>query len=249
MSTGYAQVNGLNMYYEERGTGSPLLLLHGGVMTVELSFAAMLPELAGRFRVIAPELQGHGHTADVDRPITMGGLAEDVRGLLDHLGIERAAVFGFSLGGLTALQIALAHPERISALMVASTPFRPDGFHREITDPELWATSERMPSEDDFRAMHEAYAKVAPDPDHFEAFMAKATEAAHTFEGWPEERLRGIAAPTMIVVGDTDFVTLDHATEMRDLIPGAQLAVLPGTKHQDVATRPELLSMIDRFLP
>ncbi|WP_026413485.1 alpha/beta fold hydrolase [Actinomadura oligospora] len=248
MSAGYAQVNGLNMYYEEHGEGEPLVLLHGGLLTVEGSFAAMLPELAKNFRVIAPELQGHGHTADIDRPITVDGLAEDVRGLLDHLGIERAAVFGFSLGAFVALQLAMEHPGRVSALVAASAPFRPDGYHPEISDPELWETSELMPTADDYREMRETYFRVAPDPGHFGALTAKTSKAVQGFPGWPEERLRGISVPTMVVVGDADFVTLEHAIEMRGLIPGARLAVLPGTTHQAVTRRPELVPMVERFL-
>ncbi|MEV5576459.1 alpha/beta hydrolase [Spirillospora sp. NPDC052269] len=248
MSAGYAQVNGLNMYYEEHGQGEPLVLLHGGVLTVELSFAAMLPELAKNFRVVAPELQGHGHTADIDRPIRVDAMAEDVRGLLDHLGIERAAVFGFSLGAFVGLQLAMEHPERVTALVAASAPFRPDGYHREITDPELWETSELMPTEEDFREMRDTYLRVAPDPGRFGAFMARTSEAVQEFPGWPEERLRGLTVPTMVVVGDADFVTLEHAIEMRGLIPGARLAVLPGTTHQTVTRRPELVPMVERFL-
>lgn len=247
MSAGYVQVNGLNMYFEEHGEGSPLVLLHGGVLTVE-SLAAILPELAKNHRVIAPELQGHGHTADIDRPITVEALAEDVVGLLDHLGVERAAVFGFSLGGFVALRMALEHPGRVTALVAASATFRPDGYHADITDPELWATSTRMPTEDDFRAMRDAYVRVAPDPGHFEAFMAKTSAAAQSFGGWPEEELRGITVPTMVVVGDHDFVRMEHAVEMRGLIPGAGFAVLPGTTHQQVTRRTELVPMIERFL-
>ncbi|MCP2336263.1 alpha/beta fold hydrolase [Actinomadura rupiterrae] len=248
MSTGYAQVNGLKMYYEEHGDGSPVVLLHGGVLTVELSFSSMLPELAKRHRVIAPELQGHGHTADIERPITVGALAEDVRGLLDHLGVERAAVFGFSLGGFVALQLAMAHPERVTKAVVASAQVRPDGMHPEISDPERWAESRRMPTEDDFREMRETYLKVAPHPEYFEAFMAKTSAAAQSFQGWSDDEVRGIAVPTLIVVGDEDFVTLEHAVEMREMIPDAQLAVLPDTTHQAVTHRPELIPIIERFL-
>jgi pimeloyl-ACP methyl ester carboxylesterase len=123
-SSDYAKVNGLKMYYEVHGSGDgsrrPLVLLHGGVLTVGLSFAAVLPTLAAGRRVVAPELQGHGHTADTDRALTPANLASDVVALLDELGIERADVLGFSLGGLVALQLALAHPERVGRL--ASAP-------------------------------------------------------------------------------------------------------------------------------
>ncbi|MFC4911693.1 alpha/beta fold hydrolase [Actinomadura gamaensis] len=248
MATGYAPVNGLDMYYEEHGQGSPLVLLHGGVLTVDLSFSSMLPELAKNHRVIAPEMQGHGHTADIDRPIEVGALADDVVGLLDHLGVERTAVFGFSLGGFVALQLAMAHPERVSRAVVASAQVRPDGVHPDITDPERWATSERMPGESDFRETREAYLKVAPRPERFEELLARTSAAAQSFPGWTDDQVRAVAVPTMIVVGDTDFVTLEHAVEMRELIPDARLAVLPDTTHQAVTRRPELVPMIERFL-
>jgi pimeloyl-ACP methyl ester carboxylesterase len=248
-TTGRLSVNGVDMYYEVHGTGRPLVLLHGGMLTIDLSFGGILPALAKEHRVIAPELQGHGHTADCDRPLTIDNLADDVVALLDHLGVERADVLGFSLGGLTALRLAMRYPARVHRLVLASTHYRPEGYHEELRDPALWATSTRMPTESDFREMTESYERVAPDPGHFEDFRAKASTTVGAFEGWSADELRALHAPTLLLLGDNDFVTLEHATEMFGLIPDAQLAVLPRTNHNDVIRRAELVTpILDTFL-
>ena len=253
--SGYAPVNGLRMYYEVHGSpgstgeGRPLVLLHGGVLTIDLSFGDLLPALAAGRQVIATELQGHGRTADIERSIEVGLLAGDVAALLDHLGVDQADVFGFSLGALVALQLAVDRPARVGRLIAASAGYAPDGFHREITDPAQHATSTRMPTQDDFLRMREAYLQVAPDPGHFEAFLAKTSQAANTFKGWTAGELGRITAPTLLVFGDHDFIRLEHAVEMHALIPGAQLAVLPGTTHMSLLHRTDLmLPLIGGFL-
>jgi len=242
------QVNGLNMYYEVHGTGRPLVLLHGGLHTIDLSFGALLPALARDRQVIAVELQGHGRTADTDREITFQHLADDVAGLLDHLSIDRADLFGFSLGGLVALQFALRHPARADHLILAAVHFRADGYHDDIRQSR--PDSKRMPTEDDFRQMRETYLKIAPEPDHFEAFAAKVSAAVGSFAGWPDDSLRSITQPTLLVFGDTDFVRLDHVVEMHALIPDARLAVLPATTHVALTQRADLLlPIVESFLP
>jgi pimeloyl-ACP methyl ester carboxylesterase len=248
MESGYAQVNGLQMYFEVHGDGRPLLLLPGGLLTVDLSFGQLLPLLAPNRRVIAVELQGHGHTADIDRPVTPAALASDVVGLLDELGVDRTDVFGFSLGGLVATQLAIAWPDRVDRVVLASTHFRPDGYHDDVRDPALFATSTRMPTQAAFEQMRAAYEQVAPDPKHFDAFQQKMGASVGSFAGWPPAELAAIDAPTLIVVGDHDFVRLEHSGELRDLVTGSQLAVLPGTTHMDVTSRVELLvPMLERF--
>jgi pimeloyl-ACP methyl ester carboxylesterase len=243
----YAKVNGLEMYYEVHGTrGRPLVLLHGGVLTIGLTFGAVLADLARDRQVIAVELQGHGHTADTDRDITLPHLASDVMALLDQLGVGQADFFGFSLGGLTSLQAAVSWPERVGRLVLASTQYRQDGYFEEVRTPD-WG-SPRLPTEADFREMAAAYAEVAPDPDHFQDFLAKCSRAAQADLGWTADDLRALTAPTLLVIGDSDFVRVEHAAEMQRLIAGSRLAVLPGATHMRVMWQPELLPMVSGFL-
>ncbi len=239
----YAPVNDLQLYYETRGAGRPLVLLHGGLMTIELNWGQLLEPLAATRQVIAVELQGHGRTADTDRPMTIEALASDVLALLDHLGVAEADVFGFSLGGLVAYAMALAAPERVGKLIVASADaHRPPGRESAPLDDD------RMPTAADFQAMRDAYAAVAPDPAHFDEFAAKTSTMVHEFPGWTEE-LRSLHAPTLLIFGDRDFSPLSDVAELVELLPNAQLAVLPGTTHMGVGQRPaELLALITPFL-
>jgi pimeloyl-ACP methyl ester carboxylesterase len=245
----FASVNGLKMYYEMHGSGRPLLLLHGGLHTIGLTFGPVLPALATTRRVIAVEMQGHGRTADIDREPALEHLAGDIAALLDHLGLDRADVFGFSLGGLVALQLATARPERVDRLVLAATHYRPDGYHDEILDPDKHATSTRMPTEADFREMYDAYVSVAPDPAAFQALEGRFSAMVGALPGWPADALRKITAPVLLIVGDHDFVRLDHAIEMHDLIPDSRLTVLPGTTHAGLMRRDDLIvPMVESFL-
>ena len=240
----YAEVNGLNLYYEEHGSGHPLVLLHGGLLTIDLSFRALIPLLAPSHRVIAVDMQGHGRTADIDRDSTYPNLADDVTALLDHLGIERADVFGFSLGGLVAIELGLRHPDRVDRLVLAAAQYRPEGYH-DLSDP----ASVRMPTAVEFAEMEEEYRRVAPDPDHWEAFVEKLNGVVHTAPGWPADDMRRIAAPVLLLIGDTDFVRIEHAAEMLELIPDAQLAVLPRTRHTELTQRTDaLVPLLEGFL-
>ena len=236
----YADVNGLHLYYDQRGEGPPLILLHGGLVTLELSFGAAIPVLAQHHRVIAVELQGHGRTADIDRPMAFEHLAADVVGLLDHLSIEQADVFGFSLGGLTTYELLVHHPGRIRRAVVASAD------HRNVRGGEVHP--ERLPTEADFAAMRDAYTAVAPDPAHFEAFAEKTVALIQSFGGWTDNQLRGIQAPVLVLIGDSDFILVPNAAEAVELLPHGQLAVLPGTTHMDM-TRSELVApVVEAFL-
>src|SRR5580658_5216382 len=195
----YASVNGLRLYYEVRGSGRPLVLLHGGLLTIELSFGPLLGSLAASRQVIAVELQGHGRTADTDRPMTIEALAGDVVALLDHLRIAEADLFGFSLGGLVAYAVALGAPARVGKLIVASADaHRPPGRESVPLDED------RMPTAADFQAMRDAYDAVAPDPAHFDEFAAKTSAMVHQVPGWTDE-LRSLRAPTLLIFGDRDF--------------------------------------------
>jgi pimeloyl-ACP methyl ester carboxylesterase len=256
----YAEVNGLRMYYEIHGEGRPLVLLHGAYMTVD-AMGSILPALAESRRVIVPEMQGHGRTADIDRPITYEGMADDVAALLEHLGIEEADAFGYSMGSGVALQLAIRHPDSVRRLVVASVSYTSEGMQPELHEmiptitPEMFAGS----------PMEAAYQEVAPNPEDFPTLVEKLKRLDMTPFAWPAEDIRGIEAPTIIVVGDADVVRLEHAVEMFRLLGGGamgdlsgfsghQLVVLPGTAHfippgSGVLDRAEwLLAMIPPFL-
>jgi pimeloyl-ACP methyl ester carboxylesterase len=206
----------------------------------------VLPALVERHRVIAIEFQGHGHTADIEREPSIAAFASDVVGVLDHLDIDRADFLGFSLGGLVCLELLTAHPQRVGRAVLASAHSAQEGYYEEITDPA--GTSPRLPTAEEFRQMQEAYRRVAPDPDHFEAFLGRLSPAVHGMPGWTPDQLRAVTASVLIVIGDRDFVRPEHALQMQSSIPDAQLAILPGTKHTEVTQRAEILPMLERFL-
>ena len=239
----YAPVNGLRLYYEIRGSGRPLVLLHGGLLTIGLSFGPLVEPLAASRQVIALELQGHGRTADTGRAMTIEALAADVVALLDHVGIAEADLFGFSLGGLVAYAVALGAPARVGKLIVASADaHRPPGRESAPLDDD------RLPMPADFQEMRDAYDAVAPDPAHFDEFAVKLETLVHEFRGWTDE-LRSLRVPTLLIFGDRDFSPLPDAVEMFELLPNAQLAVLPGTTHVGVTRRPgQVLALITPFL-
>ncbi|WP_300012254.1 alpha/beta hydrolase [Pseudonocardia sp.] len=250
MTNGYADVNGLHMYYETHGEqGTPLVLLHGGVMTIDLTYADLIPTLARKHRVIAVEFQAHGRTADIDRDLTYANLAGDVVALLDHLGIDRAHVVGHSMGGGTALELAVGHPDRVLSVVPISASVRPDGAHPDLADPSTYATSTIMPTAQDFADMAEAYARLSPHPERFDDLPMRTMKTVEGWTGWTDEQLAAVTAPTLIVLGDNDFALPAHGALMKELIPGSQLAILPGTTHMQAPRRADLLlPMLDVFL-
>src|SRR3954447_12112626 len=247
--SGYVDVNGLHMYYETYGEGTPLVLLHGGMLSIDLNFAGLIPTLAKKHRVIGVELQGHGRTADTDREITPAALASDVVGLLDHLGIERAHVLGHSMGGAVTMELAISHPDRVRSVVPISVSVRPDGLHEDMSDPSKFATSPIMPTQQDFKEFREEYLRLSPHPEHFEEFLGSLSASNADLKGWSDEQLAGISAAVLLVLGDRDFTTNEHGALMQQLIPGSQLAILPNTTHMQVTRRAEmLLPMLDAFL-
>jgi pimeloyl-ACP methyl ester carboxylesterase len=242
-------IDGLPLWYEEHGdpAGPPLVALHGGAVTFGASFGDVLPWLADGRRVIGVELQGHGHTPDTGRAMSINRFADDVAALLDHLGIERADLWGFSLGALTATGVAVRHPSKVRRLVLAAVNIRPDGYHPEITAPEQ--DDPRLPTEEEFAGWQAAYEAVAPNPDDFLPFVERLQPVVHDWTGWTDDEVRSIAAPTLLVIGDRDFVRLDHAAEMLDLFPDCRLAVLPRTNHTEVMQRSEQLrTLVGPFL-
>jgi pimeloyl-ACP methyl ester carboxylesterase len=243
----YAPLPGIDVYFEDHGAGTPLVLLHGGMLTLDLSFGALIPLLTPHRRLIPIELQGHGRTADVDREITLANQADDVVGVLDHLGLERADVLGFSWGGLVALETALRHPDRVDRLVLGAVHTRADGYHAEIHDPTTYATSTRMPTEAEFGAMAAEYERYGLSS--FETVVAKLDPIVTAEENWTSADLARVTAPTLVVIGDHDFVRVDHAVSMTDAIPDAGLAVLPRTKHTELISRVGIVApLLEDFL-
>jgi pimeloyl-ACP methyl ester carboxylesterase len=245
----YAAVNGQHVYYETHGDGRPLVLLHGGVLTFDRTFGPVLSALAKNHRVIGIELQGHGHTADSERDMTLENLASDVEVLLGQLGIDQADFFGFSLGGMVSLELAIRHPELAGRLVVASVPSRLDGYHPGTRPGAAEPDWGRLPTAADGQVMEDDYRRVAPDPGHFHQHLARTAGLVAAFHGWSADQLASVRAPTLLLIGDQDFVRIDHAAEMLGLIPGAQLAVLPGTRHMEVMQRAgQVLALVMPFL-
>jgi pimeloyl-ACP methyl ester carboxylesterase len=249
----YAHVNGLELYYEIHGAGEPLVVVHGAYMTLEL-MGDLVPALAKTRRVIGVELQGHGHTADVDRPFSYEQFADDTAALLDHLGVDRADIYGFSLGGGVALQFGLRHSSRVRKLVIASASYSNEGLY-----PEVLAGIEKLtPDVFEGTSWRDAYDRAAPDPSAFPVLVDKLKQLDMTPFDWPIDEL---AAPTLVLVGDSDGTRLEHAVEMfrhlgggvfGDLapeLPASQLGILPGTTHLGMLERADWIAgMTTTFL-
>src|SRR4030095_16674112 len=242
-------VNGLRMYYQVHGpTNSaqpPLVLLHGGGDTIETSFGHLLSALAHSRQIIAFEQQGCGRTADIeDRPFTFVEYADYTAALRKHLEIERADLLGFSNGGTIALQVAIRYPQLVRRFIVITALMK-----RAWADPQFWESMktpqlEAMPSE-----LREAYLKVAPHPENLESFFYKARNRMRGYKDVPDEAIRSINAPTLVVSSDRDVMRPEGAVELFRLLPHAQLAILPGTQHMAIPSQASVLvPMIERFL-
>ena len=255
--TGYAPVNGLQMYYEVHGSGgTPLLLLHGGLFNIDLQFGAVLPGLAQTRQVIAADFQAHGRTGDIDRPLTSADLASDVVGLLQQLGLARVDVFGFSVGGAVALHLAINRPELVRKLIASSVSFHPDGNRPENMEAVGEMTVDMIAG----TPMEQDYLAKSPNPDKLQALLDKLGTYDEGFKGWSDAEIAGITAPTLITLGDCDMVTLEHAVRFLRLrggdvngdfagVPASQLAVYPGSTHFFGMARTALvLDVVTTFL-
>ena len=255
----HADVNGLSLYYEEHGSGEPLVLLHGGISAGEM-FAPILPELAARRRVITVDLQGHGHTADADRPLRPQTMADDVAALIEHLGLASADVMGYSLGGLVALRTAIQHPQLVRRLVLVAVAFRRDGSH-----PEVVAAMDQMTPEIaemlKQSSLYELYSRLAPRVEDWPELIAKTSEMLKDDYDWTIETEQ-LSMPTMLVYADADSVRPEHIVEFYGLLggglrdagwdgsarPTARLAILPGTTHYDICAAPGLVPAVVPFL-
>ncbi len=258
-SGNHAEVNGIRMYYEVHGAGRPVVLLHGGLGAIEM-FGEVLPLLAEGRRVVAVDLQAHGRTVDVDRPLGYEHMADDVAALIGHLGFEGADVMGYSLGGGVALQTAIRHPEVVRKLVVVSTPFKRDGWYPEV----LAGMGQMGPEAAEFMKatpMYGLYAAVAPRPEDWPVLLTKLGALLGQEYDWSGD-VATMGAPTMVVVGDADSVRTSHAVGFFELLgggkqdagwdgsgmPDSRLAVLPATTHHDIFSSPTLASAVAPFL-
>lgn len=250
----YASVNGLKLYYEIHGQGEPLVLLHGGGSTIQTTFGKILPLLSKTHQVIAIEEQGHGHTADIDRPLTFEQSADDVAALLKELKIPKADVMGFSNGANTAMQLAIRHSRVVRKLVVASGFYKNAGLY-----PAVRESFRRPPSVDSMpKVLKDAYLASAPHPEKLPVLVTKLMKRLTSFKDWKDSDIRSIECPTLIMMGDHDLAPVDHAVQMYHLLPIGQLAILPGghgayigevTAAKDGSKIPELsAAMIDEFL-
>jgi pimeloyl-ACP methyl ester carboxylesterase len=263
--SGYAPVNGLQMYYEIHGTGQPLspsagrplVLLHGAFSAIGTSFGRLLPGLAQGRQVIAVELQGHGRTADIDRPLSLEAMAGDTVALVKYLGIDKADFFGYSMGAGVALNLAIRYPEVVRKLVLASVTYTISGVHPGIME----GLGEMKPEMMFGSPWYEEYMRIAPHPEDFARLFAKKTEMDRGIKDLPAEAIQSIKAPTLIIIGDSDLVRPEHAVEMFRLLgggvfgdtpaglPSSQLAILPATSHVTVPYRADLLlTIIPAFL-
>ncbi|MBT1704301.1 alpha/beta hydrolase [Fulvivirgaceae bacterium PWU20] len=219
----YADVNGLKMYYEIHGEGFPLVLIHGGGSNINTTFGRILPSLAKTNKVIAVEMQAHGHTADIDRPLTFEQDADDIAALLKQLNIAKANILGFSNGASTTLELAIRHPQVVNRIIVASTMYKKGGAQPWFWDMMANATFEGMP-----QIYKDAFIKINPDKDALYNMYKRDVARMQSFKDIREEDIKGIQAPTLIIIGDNDVVTPEHAVEMYRQIEHARLMIYPG---------------------
>jgi pimeloyl-ACP methyl ester carboxylesterase len=260
VSSGYASINGLEMYYETNGTGRPLILLHGGAGSTGM-FAKLMPVLSKSRRVIAVDLQAHGRTADIDRPLRYELMGDDIAALSKHLALDNFDLMGYSLGGGVALRCAIQHPDVVGKLVLISTPFSREGWYHEIqqamgqsSNPEAIEAMKQSP-------MYKVYSKIAPRPQDWPVLFTKLGELLKRDYDWSEQ-VSSLKTPVMLAIGDSDSVRPTHAVRFFELlgggkvdggwdgagVPKSRLCVLPETTHYDIFNSHTLASAAVDFL-
>jgi pimeloyl-ACP methyl ester carboxylesterase len=257
----YADVNGINLYFELHGAGRPLILLHGGLGSGEM-FGPVIPALSERHQVITVDLQGHGRTADIDRPLDLAVMADDIAALIDHLELTKPDLVGYSLGGGVAIHTAVKHPGKIGKLVAASVNLRPDAIYAQMREQQgqvSGAAAEFMKD----TPMYQLYQRVAPRPEDFPRLLDKIGELMGKDFDYTEQ-VRGLQVPTMIVAADADMAPPSHAVEVFQLLDGGlrdggwmgegrpkgghALAILPGLTHYNIFSSPLLAAVTLAFL-
>lgn len=253
--SGYADVNGLKMYYEVYGQGKPLVLLHGSLMNIDLNWSKFIPLLAKDRKVIVAEMQGHGRTQDISRDLSYESMADDVSGLLEYLKIDSADIVGYSMGGGIAFQLAVRHPERVRRLVVLSAPYRHDGWWPDVEASFATMNADMLKG----TLLQKQYDSLGGDPARFPQFVKKVISIDLKPYDWSAE-VKKIPAPLFLAIGDADGVRYEHALEllrargggkMGDMhgLPPSRLAILPGTTHVGMMKRADwLVPMITDFL-
>ena len=257
----YADVNGINLYYETHGSGRPLILLHGGLMSSEM-FGPVLPALAANHQVIAVDLQGHGRTADIDRPIDIRLMADDIAALIDHLGLDKPDLVGYSLGGGVAFFTAVKYPEKVGKLVIAAANIRRDAIPADMLAQQGQVSSAAVEFMKD-TPMYQLYQRVAPRPEDFGRLLDKMGESMSKDFDFSEE-MRGLQVPTLIVCADADMAPPSHYVDAFKLLDGGlrdggwmgegrpkgghALAVLPGLTHYNIAGSPLFAAVTLDFL-
>jgi pimeloyl-ACP methyl ester carboxylesterase len=257
----YAEVNGINLYYETHGTGRPLILLHGGLGSGEM-FEPILPTLSERHRVITVDLQGHGRTADIDRPVDIRLMADDIAALIDHLGLDRPDLVGYSLGGGVAFFTAVNNPQEVGKLVMASANVRRDAIPPEMLAQQAQVSSAAIEFMKE-TPMYQLYQRVAPRPEDFGRLLDKIGESMSKDFDYSEE-MRGLQVPTMLVCADADMAPPSHYVEAFKLLDGGlrdggwvgegrpkgghALAVLPGLTHYNLGVSPLFAAVALDFL-
>ena len=251
----YADVNGMKMYYEVSGKGDPLIVLHGAHMDI-MTMGKIIPMLAETHEVYALEFQGHGHTADIDRPITYQNLADDVAAFMDAVELEKADVFGYSMGGQVGLQLAIRYPQRVNKFIAASVAYDLEGWQPAYSEFIPQMTAEMFLAMPFFAEKH----KQSANPDAYITFLKKMIALEHEPMAW-EEDVKKLKTPVLIIAGDSDVATLEHTIALFRLLGGgvmgdmgkpladSRLAILPATSHTAVINQTDLLiAFIEPFL-
>jgi pimeloyl-ACP methyl ester carboxylesterase len=257
----YAEVNGINLYYESHGSGRPLILLHGGLGSGEM-FGPVLPLLAERHQVVAVDLQGHGRTADIDRPIDVRLMAGDIAALIDHLQLDPPDLVGYSLGGGVALHTAAKYPAKIRRLVIVSANVRPDAIYPEMRAQQGQVSAAAVDFMKD-TPMYQLYQRVAPRPEDFPRLLDKIGESMSKDFDFTEE-VRGLQMPTLVVAADADMAPPSHYAEVFKLLGGGlrdggwmgegrpvgghALAILPGLTHYNIFNSPLFAAATLAFL-
>ena len=256
--SGYAAVNGINLYYESHGSGAPLVLLHGGLMATGL-LAELVPTLAAHRQVVTVNLQGHGRTADIERPVRYESMADDIAALVEHLRLGQVALMGYSLGGGTALQTAIRHPALVDKLVVVSAPCKRAAWFPDVLagmqqlGPEVAEMMKPSPP-------YQHYASVAPRPEDWPRLVTKVGELLRQDYDWSAD-IAKLGMPTQLVFADADSLSMAHMAEFYGLLDGGQreagwdyssvprnrLAILPAT-HYDIFASPLLAPAVTPFL-